>query len=70
MTPSPFPVLANSPRECFLPFNPVIRFSVLVRNSNNKDVIFFNRIKQLVWKLVQKTFPDVATLYRPRLWIF
>ena len=37
---------------CFFSFNPVIWPSVLVRNCNDKDMIFFNRTKQFVRKPV------------------
>jgi hypothetical protein len=39
---------------------------MLMSDSDYEDVILFNRVEYLVGELVQRTFPDLPTLDRPR----
>jgi hypothetical protein len=55
---------------CFTPTDPIVRFPVLVGYRDDKNMVFFYRIHQLIWKLVQETLPDFTPLYGPRFRIF
>jgi len=50
---------------CVFSISPIIRQSVLVRYRDNENMIFFNRIKQFVWKFMKQTFPYLASFNRP-----
>ena len=57
LTPFP-PVLPRPTWLGFISFNPVIWPSVLVCHSDYEDMIAFNGIEKLIWKLMEYAFPD------------
>jgi len=49
----------------FITVNPVIWLTMLMRHGKYDNVVFLDRIQQLVREFMQQTFPDVAAFKRP-----
>ena len=51
----------------FISTNPVVWIPVLVGYRNDKNMAFFHRVHQFVWKLVKEVLPYITPLYGPHL---